>query len=110
MSRAHDDGGVYGAGIANEVGARQERAHRMSHEEIGNVGIFFLCAAAQGVHIVHHVLPAIIRAEVKRLGVLFCGETVAEVIVCHHDKAVLGHKFGEGGVAHAIFRHAVRDL
>ena len=50
------------------------------------------------------------RAEVKRLGVLFRGETVAEVIVCHHDKAVLGHKFGEGGVAHAIFRHAVRDL
>ena len=56
------------------------------------------------------MLPAIIRAEVKRLGVLFRGETVTEVIVCHHDKAVLGHKFGEGGVAHAIFRHAVRDL
>ena len=110
MPRAHDDGGVDGAGIADEIGARQERAHRVAHEKIGNIGIFFLRAAAQGVHVVHNMLPAVARAEIERVGVLLGGKAVAEVVVRHDGKAVLGHEFGKRRVAHAVFRHTVRDL
>ena len=82
----------------------------MPHQEVGKIGVFLLRAAAQRVHIVHHVLPAVVRAEVERFGVLLCGETVAEVVVRDHDKAVLCQKFGEGRVSHPVLRHTVRDL
>ena len=82
----------------------------MTHEKIGDIGIFFLRAAAQGVHVVHNMLPAVARAEIERVGTLLGGKAVAEVVVRHDGKAVLGHEFGKRCVAHAVFRHAVRDL
>jgi len=56
------------------------------------------------------MLPAVARAEVERVGVLFGGKTVTEVVVRHDGKAMLGHEFGKRCIAHAVFRHAVRDL
>ena len=82
----------------------------MAHEEIGHIGVFFLRAAAQGVHIVHNVRPAVARAEVERVRILFSGKSVAEVVVCYNGKAVLGHELRERRVAHTVLRHAVRDL
>ena len=56
------------------------------------------------------MLPAVARAEIERVGILLGGKAVAEVVVCHDGKAVLGHEFGKRRVAHAVFRHTVRDL
>ena len=56
------------------------------------------------------MFPAVARAEIERVGTLLGGKAVAEVVVRHDGKAVLGHEFGKRRVAHAVFRHTVRDL
>ena len=110
LPRAHQDRALDRAGIADEVGACEERAHGVTHDKVRQLRIGFAGPAAERVHIVHDVLPAALFAEVEPRRALGDRLAVAEVVVCHDGKAVLGHEFGKRRVAHAVFRHAVRDL
>ena len=65
LPRAHQDRALDRAGIADEVGAREERAHGVTHDKVRQLRIGFAGPAAERVHIVHDVLPASLFAEVE---------------------------------------------
>ena len=82
----------------------------MSKEEIGLAGEQLGGAAAQFLHVVHHMLPAVCLPQVDHRAALDAGQAVAQVVVGDNGKAAAAQVLGKGRVACAVFRHAVGDL
>ena len=107
---AHDDGPVHHAGIADQKAPGQEAAHAVAQQEEGHAGEVRLHFPAQGRHIVHRLLPAVLVCKVDGRAALRQGLAVAQMVVAHHRKALFHQEPGEAVISANILRHAVGDL
>ena len=82
----------------------------MAEKEVGFAGKDLGGAAAQLLHVVHHVPPALLLSQVDHGAVFNQGLSVAQVVVGHHHEAMAAQILGEGCVARAVLGHAVGDL
>ena len=110
VPRTAEDTAGQCAGIADQVGAGQEGAHGVTEEEIRLAGERLGSAAAQFLHVVHHMPPAVLLSQVHHGAALNNGLAVAQVVVGDNGKAMIAQKTGKGRIARAILRHAVGDL
>ena len=106
----HQNGGFHGAGIADEIGAAQERTHGVPHQQQRQIGILLLQTGVQHIDVVHRSVPCVAIAEIHRCAALGQRLAVAQMVVAHHDHAVVVEEPGEIIVAAHILRHAVDDL
>ena len=106
----HDDGGLHGAGVADEVGASQERPHAVAHDAQRHIGIPQADALVQDIDVVHHRVPCVALAEIDGGAALQQGQAVAQVVVTHHRDAKIVEIAGEGVIACDMLRHTVADL
>ena len=109
-ARTHKNGGFHRGGMANEVAAGEERAHRVSHQHLGEGRILLLQHAVEGVDVVGDGLPCGAVAKIDGGAVGGDGFTVTEVVVACHHHAVAIEKTGEIVIAVDILCHAVGDL
>ena len=82
----------------------------MTEEEIRLARECLGSAAAQFLHVVHHMPPAVLLSQVHHGAALNNGLAVAQVVVGHHHEAPLAQKPGKGGVPRTVLRHAVGNL
>ena len=107
---AHDDGGVHGAGIADQVRPGQERPHAVAHQQDGQIRILLPQPVMEQVDVVHHRLPGAAVAEIHRRAALRQGLAVAQVVVSRHQDAPVVEIPGKIVIPQDMLRHAVGDL
>ncbi len=107
---AHQDGGFHRAGIADEIGAAEEGAHGVAHQQQRQMGVLLLQPGVQHIHVVHRRVPGAAVAEIHRRAALGQGLAVAQVVVAHHDDAVTVEEPGKIVITVDVLRHAVDQL
>ena len=88
VAGAAEDAAVHRAGVADEVGPGQKGAHGVAEQKMGLIREDLGGTAAQFLHIVHHMPPAVLRPQVHHRRALDAGLTVAQVVVGCDRKAV----------------------
>ena len=109
-ARAHDDGGVHGTGVADEVGAAQEGAHGVAHQHKLGAGEGLLDAAVEGIGVVHHRVPGVTLAEIDGGVPLAYAVAVAQVVMAHHGEAMVAQEAGKMVVAGDMLADTVENL
>ena len=82
----------------------------MSHQQQRQIRILLLQTGVQHIDVVHRSVPCVAIAEIHRCAALGQRLAVAQMVVAHHDHAVVVEEPGEIIIAAHIFRHAVDDL
>ena len=110
LAGAADDNALEPLRVIHDVGAGQETAHAVAEQEVGDIGILGGGQFVELIHVAHDIVPAVLFRKEAQLLFVFGGLAVAEVVVCHDDKTVIGQKLHERGVAIDMLGDAVRDL
>ena len=105
-----EDTAVQNARIPNQVGSGEEGPHGVPEEKVGLVQESLGHAAAQGLDVVHHMLPAVLVPQVDHGTALDLGLSVAQVVVGYHSEAVGAQKPGKGFIALPVLCHPMGDL
>ena len=110
MAGAAEDHQVGLLRVLDNIGAGQEAAHAVAEENIGQVGVIRFHQVVELVHVLHHIVPAVILGEKAQILGSGNGLAVAQMVVAHHKNAVLGKKSGKIVIAVNILGNAVGDL
>ena len=111
--RVREVGGAHGGGIRSggadenraaggQTEPRDQRAHRVADEEIGQVGVALAHQLVQMEHIGNQIFPAVMRGEKAEVGRTRHRSAVADVVVAADDEAESAQIFRERGITHSV--------
>ena len=110
VAGAAENGSVILAGVLDQVGAGEEAAHAVAEHHIGQAGVLLHRPVMKLFHIPQHIVPAIPGGEKAQVLRAVDGFTVPQMVVGHHEAAVLGQKLHKLSVAVDMLRNTVGDL
>ena len=105
-----DDDALEPLGVVNDIGAGQEAAHAVAEQKVGYAGVFGGGELVERVHIAHDIVPAVLFCEKAQLLFVFCGLTMAKVVIRDDDETVFCEKLHKRSVTVDMLGDAMRDL